>query len=337
MQEATSSSEKVREDLIEMEKKLRLYFDKGRVANSIEVREEPMIAERPDLSKIKPLRKMDRFEGHVLAIDCSTRTLKRASNWGIYLLRVAFAVVKGRDVDWGYDERICTAVGDAHIRYRFLGDARVELESQMALDTVRRRKINDGDYLLLDGPSYFGGTRKFRISLYEKCKEAEVNLLAISKQSPSLHDEKGRDFIAAASILSSYPLWVYHPVTTANTDEHLYGNVSVVKLCESSPRVFRCDIMEYLASNPVDQLLSPLTSLSEDPRCLGYPATLWLAHDFSAPSNSKLLSYHDQVEELLTNAGLLEALRREELSSSFADELHGIKHAFEWEWWDGQY
>jgi len=49
-----------------------------------------------------------------------------------------------------------------------------------------------------------------------------------------------------------------------------------------------------------------------------------------------LLSYHDQIEERLSKAGLLETLRSEELTCSFADELHGIKYAFQWEWWDGQ-
>jgi hypothetical protein len=58
---------------------------------------------------------------------------------------------------------------------------------------------------------------------------------------------------------------------------------------------------------------------------------LWLAHDFSAPSDSKLLHYHDQVEETLRNAGLLDTLRVEELSCSFADELHGVRYPFRWE------
>jgi len=326
-------NDNIKEDLTEMEKKLSLYVERGRVTGYTEVREEPVIAVKPNPDKIKPLKKISSFHGQFLAVDCSTRTLKRASNWGIYLLRVSHAILKGRDVDWGYEERICTVVGDSSIRYRFLGDVRVELESQMALDLVRRRKICEGDFLLLDGPSYFGGARKFRIALYEKCKEAGINLLAISKQSPSLHDEKGRDFMAAISMLSSNPMWVYHPVATANVHEHLYGDVTVVKLCESSLRVFRCDVMEYLATTSVDELLSPLVSISEDPRCLGYPVILWLAHDFSAPSNSKLLDYHDQVERALDSAGLLEGLRREEFTCSFADEIHGIKHAFEWEWW----
>jgi len=50
-----------------------------------------------------------------------------------------------------------------------------------------------------------------------------------------------------------------------------------------------------------------------------------------------LLSYYDRIEEKLSDAGLLDVLRREECSCSFADEIHGVKHAFEWEWWDDQF
>lgn len=192
-------------------------------------------------------------------------------------------------------------------------------------------------YLLLDGGGYFGGDRKFRVSLYEKCKEDGINLLAISKNSPSLHDEGGRDFIATTYAISPYDLWVYHPVRKADVHKHLYGDIAVLKLCEENHRVFRCDIMEYLTEREITELLSPLTRISEDPRCLGYPITLWLAHEFSTPSDSMLLSYYDQIEETLSDAGILNALRREEFSCSFADEIHGIKHAYEWEWWDGQF
>jgi len=184
-------------------------------------------------------------------------------------------------------------------------------------------------YLLLDGGGYFGGERKFRIWLYEKCEKDMINLLAISKNSPSLHDEKGRDFIATTYTLSPYNIWVYHSVREANKDKSLYGDISLVKLCEDSPRVFRCDIMEYLTNREISEVLSPLTAVTEDPRCLGYPIALWLAHDFSAPSEAMLLSYHDQVEERLVNAGLLETLRMEEFSSSFADELHGVRYPFQ--------
>ena len=322
---------KIGEDLAEMKKKLGEYVNKGRVVGFHEVRKEPVIAVTPDKSKIKPLRKMKSCDVHFMAVDCSTRTLKRANNWGIYLFRTAYALVRGRDVHWDYKERIHTVVGDAYVRRRILQDVRLNLESEIALRLVR--DAGESDYLLLDGASYFGGERKFWVELYEKCKEEGVKLLAISKQSPMLHDEKGRDLVAATYMLSpSYPMWVYYSVKPANIHEHQYGDVSMVKLSGESPRIFRCDIMEYLSGCEITELLSPLTFISEDPRCLGYPVTLWLAHDFSAPSDSKLLHYHDQVEETLASAGLLNVLRVEELSCNFPDELHGVKHPFQWEW-----
>jgi len=317
------------EDLTEMRKKLGDYVDKGRVIHFQEVNEEPIVGVKPDKSKIKPLRKMESYEGHFMAVDCSTRTLKRASNWGVYFLRVSHALVKGRDVEWGYKERIRTIVGDSYTRHRVLEDSRVELESQVALDVLR--EVYEGHYLFLDGASYFGGERKFRTFLYEKCEGQGINLLAISKQSSTLHDERGRDFMASAYTLASDPLWFYYPVMKAKKDEHLYGDVSIVKLCGDSPRVFRCDIMEYLTNHDLQELLSPLTSISEDPRCLGYPVALWLAHDFSAPSDTQLLYHHDRVEEALREMGLLDVLRREEFCCNFSDELHGVRHPFEWE------
>ena len=322
-------SEKIEDDLIDMTKKLTRYVNEGRITGFTEVTEEPSIAIRPDRSKVRALEKMSYCDVHFWAVDCSTRTIKRANNWGIYILRTSYAWVRGRDVDWGYEERMCTVIGEAYVRRRYLQAMRLDLESKMALDLLQ--KASRGDYLLLDGASYFGGERKFWVSLYEKCEKTGIKLLAISKQSPTLLDDRGRDFMAAVGMLSSFPIWFYFPVVEANIHEHRYGNVSVVKLCAGSSRVFRCDIMEYLKDCDVHELLSPLTFLSEDPRCLGYPVTLWLAHDFSTSSDSKLLYYHDQVEEKLREVGLLDVLHREELSCNFPDELHGIKHPFEME------
>jgi len=325
-------SKKIREDLEEMKKKLSLYADRGRIINSEEVRAEPIIAVKPDKSKIKPLKKIKSYDGQFLAVDCSTRTLKRANNWGIYLLRIASAMVKGHHVDWAYEETIRTTIGNVRTRHLFLEDARRELESEMACDVVR--KLTKDDYILLDGSAFFGGYQKFRVSLYEKCEREGIRLVTVSKRSPTLCDEMGRDFIAAAHLLSVDPMWVYHPIRKANKDEHLYGDVCVAKLCDSSPRIFRCDMMEYLLVHYEPQeILSPLTFLAEDPRCLGYIIPLWLAHDFSTPSDSKLLDYHDRVEETLANAGLLDVVRIEEFSCNFPDELHGVKRAYEREEW----
>ncbi|NWF87350.1 DNA double-strand break repair nuclease NurA [Candidatus Bathyarchaeota archaeon] len=325
----------IKEDLVEMGKKFSLYIEKGRVTGPIEVREEPMIALKPSIDNIKPLRKISNFKGQFWAVDCSTRTLKRANNWGIYLMRTTSATLEGRSVNWDYAERICSVVGDAYTRSNYLTDFRIELESQMALRLLDREYYEDprSIYLLLDGGGYFGGERKFRVALYDECKKKGINLLAISKNSPLLHDDKGRDFIATTSILSPYGIWVYHPIRKAEKDHSLYGDISIVKLCEESHRIFRCDIMDYLTTRQVNELLSPLTFSSEDPRCMGYPIALWLAHEFSAPSVSMLLHYHDLIEKELSAFGLLDVLRREELTCRFVDEIHGIRYAYQREFW----
>jgi len=129
-------NDKIKEDLVQMEKKLTEYINRGRVVGFHEVREEPVMAVKPDKAKIKVLAKMKNYEGNFLAVDCSTRTLKRANNWGVYLMRVAHASVKGKEVDWGYEERMYTVVGDSYTRRGLLQDTRVELESHMALDVL---------------------------------------------------------------------------------------------------------------------------------------------------------------------------------------------------------
>jgi hypothetical protein len=332
-------------DFSDMERKLRVYVDHGRMPGAAEPQEEPITNITPNPSLVKPLRPQTVFDGSFMAVDCSTRTIKRANNWGIYLMRPSFVVVKNREVNWGFKERICTAVGDAHARSNFLTDVRIELESEMALELIHNRpdtvyyedRYARSNYLLLDGGGYFGGDRKFRVALYDHAEKIGLPLLALSKNSPSLHDNKGRDFIAAAFGLAPCGTWIYYPVRKANKDQSLYGDIAVVKLSNSRDRVFRCDVMEYLTGQDVTQLVSPLTCISDDPRCIGYPISLFLAHDFSAPSDSMLLSYHDQVEETLKTNGLLENLRREEVCCSFADELHGLKHAFQKERWNEQY
>lgn len=223
-----------------------------------------------------------------------------------------------------------TLLGPAYIRHNTLRNLRFEAESELALSQIRR--LASSDFVLLDGASYFGEKTGFRVSLLEECKKKNITLLALSKQSPTLHDECGRDFQAAVQTIAQYPIWVYYPVTKANPAKHLYGDISIIKLCPESPWAFRCDIMEYLVKRDVVDILSPLTVLAEDPRCLGYPVPLWLAHDFSATPDAKLLHYYEQVERLLKGSGLYDWLRKEELACSFADELHGARYPFDREW-----
>ena len=129
----------VEKDFTEMEKKLKCYVDRGRVAGASDALEEPLLNVKPDASLVKPLRRRSDFAGSFMAVDCSTRTIKRANNWGIYLMRPSFAVVRNRIVNWGFKERICTVVGDAHARSNFLTDVRIELESEMALELLHNQ------------------------------------------------------------------------------------------------------------------------------------------------------------------------------------------------------
>jgi len=327
-------SDKIQEDLAKMKKRLSEYVDKGRAVYTPAVEKGPIVALKPEMNRIRPLKSMRSYKGSFLAVDCSTKPLKRANNWGIYLLRTAYAFVtpEGKEVLWDHEERISTAIGDAHSRGAQLENMRFEYESELALQLLKGVGLDEKDYLLLDGASLFGKKRRFSVSLYEESQKRDIQLLAIAKSSPSLLDEKGRDFMVAVEISTAEPIWVYHPVVKADFHKHLYGDMSVIKLSSSTSRVFRCDIMQYLTDREVDELLSPLTSISEDPRCLGYPVSLFLAHDFSKlSSHSKLLHYLNMVEEGLAEKGILDILHREELSDNFRNELYGIKYSFEWE------
>jgi hypothetical protein len=316
-------------DFSKMEKIMRDYIEKGCVIGPQKLKVEPIISTTPSTLNFTSLKTEKKRDLHFFAVDCSTRTLRRANNWAIYVCRVSYAVVQNRDVDWGYKETIRAVKGDAYVRRKIMQETRLQLESEMALKL--ERIADDEDFILLDGASYFGGERRFNVLLYEACARRGIKLLTISKQSPMLRDHKGRDLIASTSVLGPKGCWAYHPVKKANIHEHLYGDVSIIKLCEESPRTFRCDIMSYLLDDNVQEILSPLCSISEDPRCSGYPVALWLAHDFSGLSETKLIHYYVEVEDTLKNAGLLDILRKEELACNFADEIHGIKHAFSWE------
>ncbi len=316
-------------DCAEMKEILKKYVEDGQTLEIPSQKNEPQISVKPNISNFLHLDKPKNCSTNFFAVDCSTRTLKRANNWGVYLFRVAYASVSKRSVDWNFKERIRTIKGNPLARRKILQETRLKIESEMALRLLP--KIDENEYMLLDGASYFGGKGNFDAILYDKCEKNAINLLAMSKQSPSLRDEKGRDLIAAIYMLAPKSCWVYQQVKKANIHEHLYGDVSIIKLCEESPRAFRCDVMNYLKCYPASEILSPLLTISEDPRCLGYPIVLWLAHNFSGVSEIKLLQYHVKVEEELEAAGLLDILHQEELACNFTDELHGARHAYSWE------
>jgi len=331
------------DDLGSMARALKDYVDKGALDGSaVEMEEPEPVSYFPQVQK--PLDFLRAYEGKFVAVDCSTKPLMRGNRFGVYLIRAAYASVnpseKKNPVTWGpspLQERISTAVGDDVSRGKKLERIRFEYESELAETLLPQ--LGSLDYLLLDGVSYFGRPedRRFALALYEKARKRNLKFMTISKNSPSLIDAKGRDLIAKIAVeISTATAWVYHPVKElkANPHKSRFGDGSLVKLNPESFRIFRCDIMDYLAEGNIVQLLSPLTSISDDPRCLGYPVSLYLAHDFAkVSSNAKLLYYRDLVEKALADADeeVLNSLKMEEFLSNFRSELYGRKYPWELE------
>jgi len=322
---------------------LKDYVDNGALNSSaVDMEKSESIFYSPELQK--PLNFLRSFESKFVAVDCSTKPLMRGNRFGVYLLRVAYASVnpseKENPVTWGpcpLQERICAVKGDEITRRRQLERLRFEYESELAETLLSQ--LDSSDYLLLDGVSYFGRPedRRFALALYEKAHRRSLKFLAISKNSPSLLDDKGRDLRAQIAVdMSTAIAWVYHPIKELKADPHRnrFGDGSLVKLNPESFRIFRCDIMNYLAEGNIVQLLSPLTSISDDPRCLGYPVSLYLAHNFAkVDSEAKLLYCRELVENALADVDeeLLNYLKMEEALNNFRSELYGRRYPWELE------
>jgi len=311
-------------------------------SSAVDMEKSESIFYSPELQK--PLNFLRSFESKFVAVDCSTKPLMRGNRFGVYLLRVAYASVnpseKENPVTWGpcpLQERICAVKGDEITRRRQLERLRFEYESELAETLLSQ--LDSSDYLLLDGVSYFGRPedRRFALALYEKAHRRSLKFLAISKNSPSLLDDKGRDLRAQIAVdMSTAIAWVYHPIKELKADPHRnrFGDGSLVKLNPESFRIFRCDIMNYLAEGNIVQLLSPLTSISDDPRCLGYPVSLYLAHNFAkVDSEAKLLYCRELVENALADVDeeLLNYLKMEEALNNFRSELYGRRYPWELE------
>jgi hypothetical protein len=124
-------------------------------------------------------------------------------------------------------------------------------------------------------------------------------------------------------------VWLYHPYAKANIVEHLYCDISFVKLNALAPIAFRCDIIEYLNDTDLVELISPLTALSQDARCFGYPVCLYLAHHFTKTASPKLTYYREILERELRkeHPDALRKLLTEEMLANFRSQvLYGAKH-----------
>ena len=309
------------------------YGEKGRVVNSLVTDAEPIMAHEPKLELLKPLKVLSSVDKVFAAVDCSTIPLMRGNNFGAYMFRTASTLVKslhGKEVNWSYREHFQPVYGNETFRMRKLLSIRLDYESDMGLSILD--KLDRDDYLILDGGSFFGGTTGFSESLYEECRKRGIKLLAIPKRTQSTITLKGTDFLATLLTKVMKGVWLYHPYEVANTDEHVYGDISFVKLNTSTPIAFRCDIMKYLTENDLGELISPLTALSQDARCLGYPVCLYLAHQFTRTASPKMLYYREVLEREFCEKDpyMFRKLLIEEALANFRSQvLYGAKHPWE--------
>lgn len=322
-----------------MANNLKNYVDHGRIKDIPPLRERETGHHNISQSNFVPLQKVDYSSNGAFSIknikisslDCSTIPLMRADNWGVYLFRLAHVTLdppEKVEVDWGYEDLIIDVVGNRFNRRERLREIRLELESKKALEKVVD-ELDSGDYLFLDGPSYFGGIHRFSIELYDKCEKKGIKLLMISKNSPSLVDPTGKCLLATLSFSSPYPIWAYTDIKKADRHENLFGNVNAIKLCPNEPYVFRCDTMEYLIEDK-KSLFSPLTALANDPRSPGYPIALYLAHDFTRiKSKAPLLYYRDLIEDKLRDIDILDDLLTEEVLNNFRARVFYNKKSYE--------
>jgi len=312
------------------------YAEKGTVVvDSFITDTEPIRAHELKMELLKFLKTFSSVDKVFAAVDCSTIPLMRGNNFGAYMFRAASTLVKPqqvKEVNWSYKEYFQPVYGNETHRMMKLQSIRLDYESRMAL--VLLDQLDQEDYLILDGGSFFGGTKGFSESLYRECRKRGIILLTIPKRTSATVTLKGTDFLA--TLLTKYMdgVWLYHPYQEANTDNHLYGDIAFVKLNALAPIAFRCDIMEYLTDNDLGELISPLTALSQDARCLGYPICLYLAHQFTRTASPKLLHYREVLERELRekDPNILRRLLTEERLANFRSQtLYGAKHLWDWE------
>ena len=143
--EGRSIDRTVKRDFFDLERKLKTYVNNGRIAGTIETQDEPPVNTKANVTLIKPLKKQ------ATSLEVSWLLTARqgrlsGQTTGEYTSCILHAIVEGRNVNWGYGERICTAVGNAHVHRSYLQDFRIEMESQTALTLL------SGEALLISEP-----------------------------------------------------------------------------------------------------------------------------------------------------------------------------------------
>ena len=159
----------------------------------------------------------------------------------------------------------------------------------LELETAKEitEKLNTNDIILLDGDLKASITNEISYlnKLYEKAKEKQITITAISKTS-ELFTEKGNALIPVLNELAPNSEWYYHPLVEINNPNHkvyLY----IIKLNKNSKYTFKFEIFKE-TNNNISEILSIIKNNSKDPVFLGYPYGLIEADQFARVSNKEI-------------------------------------------------
>lgn len=318
-------------------KELKRYVDEG---IPIMEREEsaPVYIEHIDTSKFKPLERVP-FDGRFLSVDCSSVPLHTGINWQVRAIRAVYVIIARVPKGWEITEEgtpvdtvgVANASSGWRRRHHFENISR-EIESELAVYALD--KLDAGDFCIMDGAALFGGQRRFSTNLYEESRKRGLNLLMFTKISRVLRDDRGKDLPSQLAYTADglgYSTWVYHPVRKADKHANLYGDISCVKLSLGS-RVFRCDIPDFIVEDKTftASSLSKLVSVSQDPRCIGYPSPPFCAHQASQIPKARLAELEDLTRKHYAEKGIWPYLSLELAQASFRREaLQGRMHDYE--------
>ena len=209
-------------NLKECIQEIKKYIDKGCTPSQPPI-EKPFTVEEIYLSRfmnIQPRETLAKF----LSVDASSYPLIKANNWRIGVSRCAYVIVENVKGKWvisqeGYKDHIFSTIAPVNQRKYLIWAKLREFESQLAINQLKN--LEPEDFCLMDGAAFFGihGGSKYSLNLYEVCSKNEIRLLMIPKNTPILHDNKGRDLLAAINIYGLKlqkngklgKCWVYHP------------------------------------------------------------------------------------------------------------------------------
>jgi len=331
------------DDLKQCIEEMKKYVDNGYELTFQTYDEEPFTVDgiyQTNFHSLIPVESSSKF----LSVDASFYPLIRANNWVIGVSRCAYVIIEKVNGEWivlseNYQDHIFPVLAPLHKRPFGIWAKLKEYESRMAVSLLD--KLDKEDFCLMDGKALFGsgiGENKYSLDLYYGCRKRDVRLLMIPKKS-TLQLSRNRDLLATINRYASKlqkegkigGCWIYYPITFPKVKD-FYGDISCVKLSPSSNMVFRCDLMDYIVEkgkNYMVKTISELSTISNDPRCNGYPAPLFLAHERTRIPKAKLLEYLEKLHLKLAENGLLDFLLVEAEIASLRRSLLGLTYDFE--------